>query len=281
MKRLVLVASTTVLIGAIALSGCAKKNNATSATGVRKIACAHTYSYAPYGYVNDAGKSDGFEVAVLKEIDRLLPQYEFAYHPTSDDDLLIGVESGKYQLGTKGIWKTAERAKKYIFPKQPIGASIIGITFRRENADQIHDLVSFAQFSGKLVPIAPQSAQYDVVVDFNNTHPDTQIQLLPSEIFIITDAYTWVLEGRYDAFFDIKLSYQNNVEKDGAPYHSFASRLAYVPYRGIPTWPLFNKNEQELADAYDTALKTLQDNGTIAALSLKYFGEDVFNFVTD
>lgn len=280
MKKLVLVASAVAAIGLLGLSGCSKKNNA-SANGVRKIAYAHTNYYVPYDYVNEAGESDGFEVSIVKEIDKLLPQYEFEYYPTSDDDLLIGIESGKYQFGTKGVWRTAEREKKYIFPKNPIGASIIGITFRKANADQITDLVSFAQYSGKLVPIAPQNAQYDVVVDFNNKHPDTKIQLLPSEVFTPADAYTWVLEGRYDAYFDIKLSYQNNVEKDGAPYHDFADRLTYVPYRGIPTWPLFNKGEQELADAYDTALKTLQDNGTITALSLKYFGEDVFQFVTD
>ena len=45
----------------------------------------------------------------------------------------------------------------------------------------------------------------------------------------------WVLEGRYDAFFDIKLSFQNNVLKDGAPYAKYKDKLSYVPYKGIPT----------------------------------------------
>ena len=93
--------------------------------GVKKIHVAHTNNYKPYDFINDNGDSDGYEVAVLKEIDKLLPEYEFEYTPTSDDDLLIGVLQGKYDVGTKGIWITEERRKKYVFPENPIAASII------------------------------------------------------------------------------------------------------------------------------------------------------------
>ncbi len=72
-----------------------------------------------------------------------------------------------------------------------------------------------------------------------------------------------------------------NEQKGEAALDQFADKLAYVPYKGIPTWPLFNKKETELAAAYDKAVQTLKENGTISALSLKYFGEDVFNFVTE
>ncbi|MCR4948832.1 MAG: transporter substrate-binding domain-containing protein, partial [Treponema sp.] len=135
--------------------------------------------------------------------------------------------------------------------------------------------------SGKLIPISPQSAQFSVIQDFNEKHPANQIKLVPSDVFDIADSYLWVLEGRYDAYFVLKLSFEKNVLKETGPYHQFADKLAYVPYKGIPTWPLFNKKESELASAYDKAVQTLKENGTISKLSLKYFGEDVFNFVTE
>jgi ABC-type amino acid transport substrate-binding protein len=100
-----------------------------------------------------------------------------------------------------------------------------------------------------------------------------------SESFDVADAYTWVLEGRYDGFFDIKLSFQNNVAKDGAPYHDLADKLSYVPYKAIPTWPLFNPNDQELADAYDGAIQQLTESGRIQELSQQYFGEDIFQYI--
>ena len=248
---------------------------------VKTVYVAHTQTYVPYDFVNEKGESDGFEVQVLRAVDELLPGYRFEFVPTTDDDLLIGVESGKYTLGIKGVWFTEERAKKYIFPKNRIAASIIGLAIRAESADQIKDMDSFAAFSGKLVPIPPQSAQYAVVTGYNDAHPDKQIKLVPSETFTITDAYAWVLEGRYDAFFDIKLSFQNNVEKEGGPYYDLNGKLAYVPYKAIPTWPLFNKGEQELADAYDAAIEQLTAGGKVQELSQQYFGEDIFQYIQE
>jgi L-cystine transport system substrate-binding protein len=269
----VAVASVLVLSPAAAADG---KNEKT-----KTVYAAHTQTNVPYDFVNEKGESDGYEIAVLKAIDELLPQYEFKFVPTSDEDLLIGIESGKYDVGTKGAWSTPERQKKFLFPKNAIGASVIGLAFRAENADKIKDIDSFAAFSGKLVPISPQSAQYAVVEDYNKKRADRQIKLVPSDVFIINDAYQWVLEGRYDAFFDLKLSFNKNVVDAKGPYHSLAAKLAYVPYKGIPTWPLFNKNDVELAAAFDKAFETLKANGTIAKISQKYFGEDVFSYAKD
>lgn len=251
-----------------------KSQNAKAA---QKIKVAHTNYYVPYDFVDENGNSDGFEVAVLKEVDKLLPDYEFEYYPTSDDDLLIGILQGKYDVGTKGVWRTAEREKKYIFPKNPIGASVIGIVIRADTADKIHDLPSFAKFSGKLVPIGAQNAQYTVIDEYNKEHPDAKINLIAGDTFsaAASDGYVWVNEGRYDALVDIKLTFQNKVLKEGAPYAQFKDKLAYVPYKGIPTWPLFNKKNQAFADAYDVAIKTLKDNGTVSRLAIQYFGEDV------
>lgn len=263
----------------IATSFSCSKAKLETLTGPRIINAAHTQNYVPYGYLDEKGQSDGFEIAVLRAVDELLPEYEFRFTATSDEDLFIGLETGRYQLATKGAWSTEERRNKYVFPQNPIAASIIGIAFRSADKDKIHDLDSFAKYSGKLVPISPQSAQYAVVSEYNAKHPEHPIKLIPSEVFIINDAYAWILEGRYDAFFDLKLSFQLNVENEKGPYHNLASKLAYAPYKGIPTWPLFAKGETELAEAYDRAVSKLKADGRIAELSVKYFGEDVFSYV--
>ena len=267
-KTVIFIALLTLVLGAVFAGG--QKDGE-----VQKIRVAHTNYYVPYDFVNEKGESDGFEVAVLKEVDKLLPQYEFEYFPTSDDDLLIGVLQGKYDVGTKGVWVTEERRKKYIFPANPIGASIVGIVIRTENAGEIKDLPSFARYSGKLVPISASSAQFAVIEDYNKANPDAQVKLVAGDQFLATDAYTWVNEGRYDAYLDIKLSFQNNVLKDGAPFGQYKDKLTYIPYKGIPTWPLFNKSKQAFADAYDTAIEQLQKDGTISKLAIQYFGEDI------
>ena len=182
LKKLSKIVLTAALTGVLAagLAGCGKSDDKAAAGGSDKkkvVNVAFTNYYVPYDFVNDKGEPDGFEVAVMKEVAKKLPQYEWKFTGTSDDDLLIGVESGKYQVGTKGIWKTAAREKKYVFPKNNIGASVIGLVIRKENANEIKDMDSFAKFSGKLVPIAPQDARYSVIEQYNKEHPDKQIQL--------------------------------------------------------------------------------------------------------
>ncbi|SDB46118.1 L-cystine transport system substrate-binding protein [Streptococcus henryi] len=254
----------------------------SSSDDVITLKVAHTQSYVPYDFINDKGESDGFEVAVLKAVDEKLDKYQFEYTGTSDEDLLIGLESGKYDIGTKGAWYTAERAEKFIIPDEAIGASIIGFTVRKEDADKYKDIDSFANSHGKLVPISPQNAQYNVITEYNKT-AKTPIELTEAESFKVADAYAWVLEGRYDAFFDIKLSFENAVEKEDGAYHQYADKLTWFPYKGIETYPLLNKSDknEEFAKEYDKAIKELQKDGTIAKLSKQYFGEDVFSYVTD
>ena len=275
---------TGLLAGVLAVTaGCGGSKDKAADNGEsgdkKVITVAHTNYYVPYDFVNDKGESDGFEVAVMKEVAKKLPQYEFKFVPTSDDDLLIGVESGKYTVGTKGIWITEPRKKKYIFPKNNIGASVIGLIIRKENADQIKDLPSFADFSGKLVPIASQDARYSVIDDFNKENPDHQIKLVPSEAFQVADAYSWVLERRYDAYLEVELSYKNNIQKEDAPYHKFDDKLTYLRYKGIPTYPIINKNEQQFADDYDKAIEELRSEGKIAELEQQYFGESLSDYL--
>ena len=262
----------------------ASTSSSSSDSGqVTTLKVAHTQNYVPYDFVDEKGESDGYEVAVLKAIDEKLPQYQFEYTGTSDEDLLVGLESGKYDLGTKGAWYTEERAKKFIIPDSPIGASIIGFTIRKDDADKYKTIDDFAKEKGKLVPISPQNAQWAVIEDYNKKHSDNPIDLTAAESFKVADAYAWVLEGRYDAFFDIKLSFETAVtDKDGS-YHQYADQLTWFPYKGIPTYPLLHKDKknEEFVKAYEKAIKELEKDGTLAELSKKYFGEDVFSYVDE
>ncbi|MFK8244075.1 transporter substrate-binding domain-containing protein [Leuconostoc mesenteroides] len=282
-KKGIITAAVAVVIigGGLTIRHLNADSNKAAAKKVRTINVAHTQNYVPYDYVKN-GVSKGYEVDVLKAVDKLLPDYKFKYHPTSDEDLLVGLDSGKYDVGVKGAWWTKERAKKYILPKQAVGASIIGITYRKD--DNYKSFAEFAKKSGKLVPISPQNGQYAVVQEWNKKHPNEKITLKSADQFTVGDAYNWVLEGRYDAYFDVKVNYQNSVVKNSGAYHSSADKLAYTPYKGIKTYPIIsraNKDNSNFSKEYDQAIKKLQKNGTLEKLSQKYFKENVWDFVGD
>ena len=254
----------------------------TGSGDVRTIVVSHSTASWPYNALTADGESDGFEVAVLKAIDELLPQYEFKFEPTGDDsDLLIGVQTGKYQIGSKGAWWTKDRADKYLFPEHYIAASVTGLVFRTENADQIKDMQSFADFSGLLVPLAPQNAQYTIIENYNKKNPDHQVILEAADNFTVSEQYQWVIEGRYDAAFVIQTSYDTIVAAEDGEYHDYADQLSYVPYEAIPTYPLFAPGEDELAAAYDEAWEKLYENGTLDELQEKYFGYNVYDLIPE
>ena len=267
----VVVVIGATIIGRSLAGAPAKDGETASSAEVITLKVAHTQNYVPYDFVNEKGESDGYEVAVLKAVDEKLANYQFEYTGTSDDDLLIGLESGKYDIGTKGAWYTDER----------VGASIIGFTVRKEDEQKDKTIDDFAKNKGKLVPISPQNAQWNVITSYNEKHQDAPIELTAAESFKVADAYAWVLEGRYDAFFDIKLSFEKAVTAEDGPYHQYADKLSWFPYKGIPTYPLIHHDEkgEKFAKEYEKAIKELKEDGTLAKLSQQYFKEDVFSYV--
>lgn len=280
LTMLFMVVSSFVLTACSDVNTKANAINEVSANKTQQvIKVAHTNYYYPYDYVDENGNSDGYEVAVVKELAKLLPEYSFEFYPTSDDDLLLGVQSGKYDLGTKGIWKTSAREKKYLFTQNPIGASQIGMVVRSTDKDKYQSLELFAQNKGRLIPIAPQDARYMIIDAYNKAHSNEQIELKASENFVITDAYTYLLENRYDGFLEPKLSFEANVNKENAVYSRFKDSLSYVDYKAIATYPLFNKNHSELVAKFDEALKILHDNGTLQKLELEYLGYEILSTI--
>jgi L-cystine transport system substrate-binding protein len=277
MKKIQVVANIFVLsLILILLSN--QKAFSGDATVVR---VAFAQAGRPISYVDDDGNATGFDVEVFKLVDERLPEYEFRFIPTTDDDLLIGVETGKYQVGLKNTFYTAARAEKYIYPKNNLGASESGFIVRAEDADKLVDLEAVATLNKKLLPIAPQDAQYYLVQQHNDKFPDKPINVETSEAFTVSDWAIWLTEGRYDAYLTIRSAFASQVESPEGAHHDLVGKLAWNTFTATKTWPLFNKNEQALADAYDRIIVQLKSEGAISGLLIKFLGKDTTLLLKD
>ncbi len=299
MRKKLITALTATLVGLTAvMTGCGNADTQTAATAqgttaqntadstaadgsVRTVKAARVFVSPPYNYNDDDGKQTGFETEVIKAAFDLLPQYDLELVDTTDEELLTGIQTGKYDFGFKTAWYTEERAKTFIIPEENSAATTVGLLFRSEDADKIKDFKTFSEFSGKLVPLAPSNAQYSIVQQWNEENPDYPIDLQAAESFDTSEAITWVLEGRYDGHIYTGHYYKNNIVAEDGAYHQFADQLSWVIYKAIPTYPMFNKENQELADAYDEAIKQLKDNGTIYDLEMEFFGEDIYQYLDE
>lgn len=240
----------------------------------QKVKVAYDQASKPISWVNEKGNPTGYDVEVMKLVDELLPEYEFEYVGTTSDDLLIGVEQGKYQVGVKNAFWTQERTEKFIFPKEFLGLSSAGLVLKKENA-QIKSLADFASAGFSLAPIAANNAQYTIIDEYNKENPDNLVKLQAGDAFSV-DVVQWVNEGRVDGGVIIEGPFQKQVLAEDGPYYNIKDEVVYNEFAVIKTWPLFNKKEQAFADAYDKAIKQLQEEKQTNELSNEFYGRDLF-----
>jgi L-cystine transport system substrate-binding protein len=276
-KRNLLNLVVTGLLAASILTGCGANKAASTkvaATNVKKVKVAFDQSLKPIDYVDDKGNPTGYEIEVLKLVDKLLPDYEFEYVPTTSDDLLLGVEQGKYQVGIKNAFWTEERTKKFIFPKEFLGLSSTGLVLKKEKANT-KTLEDFASAGLTLAPIAANNAQYTVIDEYNKAHPNNKVKLEAGDNFTV-DVVQWVNEGRVDGGITIEGLFDSQVRSEKGKYHNLINDVVYNEFTVIKTWPLFNKQEQAFADAYDKAIKQIKEEKKTNELSTKFYGKDLF-----
>ena len=276
-----LIQFATISFTAVALlSACGNNPDSSSASagetkdGVTIVKVAYDQASKPMSYIDEKGDATGYDVEVMKLVDEALEDYEFQYVGTTSDDLLIGVEQGKYDVGVKNAFWTEERTQKYIFPQQFLGLSSAGLVLKKEDA-QIKNLSDFASAGFELAPIAANNAQYTVIAEYNEENPDNPVNLKAGEEFSV-DVVQWVNEGRVDGGVIIEGAFNGQVLTEGGPYYNLKDDVVYNQFAVIKTWPLFNKNQQQFADAYDQAITELKETDALRELTIEFYGKDLF-----
>ncbi|ODV53792.1 MULTISPECIES: transporter substrate-binding domain-containing protein [Lysinibacillus] len=255
-------------------SGESADKNSDDGSEVRTVKVAYDQASKPISYIDDNGNPTGYDVEVMKLVDELLPDYQFEYVGTTSDDLLIGVEQGKYQVGVKNAFFTQERTEKFIFPKEFLGLSSAGLVLRKED-EGIKTLADFAKKGYSLAPIAANNAQYTIIDEYNTANPDNKVKLQAGDAFTV-DVVQWVNEGRVDGGVMIEGPFKQQVLAEDGPYNNLKDEVVYNEFSVIKTWPLFNKKEQEFADAYDKAIAQIKEQKQTNELSTKFYGRDLF-----
>ena len=266
------LASIAILAGCN--SGEAAKKETEDGVEIRTIKVAFDQTTKPISYIDDKGNPTGYDVEVMKLVDELLPEYEFEYVGTTSDDLLIGVEQGKYQVGVKNAFFTQERTEKFIFPKEFLGLSSTGLILKKEN-EAIKTLADFATKGYTLAPMAANNAQYTIIDEYNKENPTNKIQLQAGDAFTV-DVVQWVNEGRVDGGVSLEGQFKQQVLAEDGPYYNLKDEVVYNEFAVIKTWPLFNKKEQEFTDAYDQAIAQLKEQKKTSEISKEFYGRDLF-----
>ncbi|OOF08890.1 amino acid ABC transporter substrate-binding protein [Salinivibrio sp. PR5] len=214
--------------------------------------------YFPFTFVKQ-DQLQGFEVDLWDEIGRR-NDYQVEYVTANFSGLFGLLQTGRIDTISNQITITDERQATYLFT-DPYVVDGAQITVRKGN-DTIQ---SVADLKGKTVAVNLGS-NFEQLLREHSAAEDIDIKTY--ETGIEHD----VALGRADAFVMDRLSAMQLIKESGLPL-----QLAGQPFETIANaWPFVDSARgQRLRDEVNTALSAMREDGTLAQISVKWFGGDV------
>jgi L-cystine transport system substrate-binding protein len=251
------------------------QNDGASA-GVTKVVVGTGNAYQPYCYLDDNGKLTGYEIAVLEEVDRRLPQYSFSFDVYDFANILVSLNAGKIDIGAHEFEENANRRETYLYGTE--GYNTYNSFLFVPAASPLAKLASIDNLAGTTAPIAvSQGSNYEAYVKTYNATHDASHQL-PWQVYGDSVVLTEGLQSG-------KFSAQLLTKRDAAHFNSIHPGINLVVL-GDPDKPLivsnafflFKKGNAKLQTAVDGAIKAMRDDGTLERIRhevvIAFFGVD-------
>ncbi|MGN0801241.1 MAG: transporter substrate-binding domain-containing protein [Candidatus Faecivicinus sp.] len=223
-------------------------------------------AYAPFNYLDENGQPDGYDIAVAKAVDELIPEVEFEYQAVEWSSIFAGLEADKYDLIVSQAAKTPEREERYLFSDVAYSWSVGAIAYKAGRTD----IKSMDDLAGKTVTVAVGSSNANVIETWNEEHGNV-VNVVYGD-GDISKALLEVQEGRVDATLVSPQTGSLVIAEQGLDVE-YVLRTDDEPK---PVYWLYQKDEdgEALKALVDVALQTLIDNGTLSEISLQYLGGD-------
>jgi L-cystine transport system substrate-binding protein len=258
------------IVAAMTIIGCAAKADKTSAQNAsnsevkpKTIVIGTGNAFKPYCYLDDKGNLAGYEIEVLRALNKKLPQYKFEFQQLEFKNILLSLESNKVDIGAHQFEKNPDREAKYLFSDESYTNFILRITVGKNR----NDVKSLADLAGKNVQTSAGSNSAYVLEAYNKKNNNALKLVYSSD-----DAATTIKnieDGRIDAF----ISAKRIVESYNKAY---GDKLKTVgdPVATSNTYYIYRKADTQLKSDIDKALKDLKADGTLSKLSIDILGGD-------
>lgn len=252
------------------LAGCSSGNAANesdtaSASGqdkVKKIIVGTGTQFPNVCFIDENGKLTGYDVELIREIDKRLPEYEFEFSTMEFKNLLLSLETKKIDLIAHQMEVNEERQAKFLFNDEAYNIFPNKIVVSQKN----QDVKSIEDLKGKKL-IVGATSNAAVLAEKWNAANGNAIDIVYSGAG--EDTNTQIKTGRVDATISTQfaIDYQNKVVD--AQLKTVGEALS-----NSKVYFILNKDEEELKTKIDEALKSIKEDGTLSKLSSEWLGAD-------
>lgn len=263
-----------VVLAMGAVSGCSAKAEAKAAgtDGVTVVKVGTGNNSAPFCYLDENGTPIGYDLDVLKELDKRLEQYEFDIQTMDFSTLVVSIDSGAIDMISHQLVKSEARKEKYLFPDEYYCLSPMSLCVRKDSG-----ITGMADLKGKKMEQNPSAYEYQMMMAYNEAHPGEEIEIIGVSDQSTADAYKKVVSGKVDAALTYKATYDSVMNDLG-----FTDLTLTDVVMCEDTYMMFAKDQAELVNAVSQATKEMKEDGTLGEISKKWYGgEDVFASYAD
>ena len=257
-----------VLLFAFILSGCsgsdtAGGNSQTDADGVRTLRVGVGNTFRPYAYIDRDGAPAGFEPALLREIDRRIPEVRFVYEPLDMTGLILGLESGRLDMIVYQLGKNAEREQKFWFGGESYLRTGVQVTVAADSG-----ITGLADLRGKTLSMNPSESSNVVVEAFNAENPGQPINVVYRDG--AADPVLLVATGKVEACLAQPAQVLVKQQENGMQVKTVGELLD-----AQAVYPIWRRDEslREPLEAFDEAVRQMRADGTLSRLSTEWLGE--------
>lgn len=254
MKKIIAILAVLMLAAAVVTAG-ADQLDTIRERGTLIIATEGNWK--PWTYHDESDQLTGFDV----EIGRLIAEklgVEADFQEVTWESILAGVDQNRFDIACNGVGYTEERAEKFTFSDPYVYTEAV-LVVRKDNTD----ILSLEDLKGRKTSNSPNSTyamkaeEYGATVDYVDTLGETMMMLE---------------QGRVDATINAKGSVEDYLKE-----HPDANIKVVLTFPGEPVcYPVRKGPETEtLIAEVNKILAEAREDGTLSALSVKYFGQDL------
>jgi len=285
MKKLILIPS--VLLALIfGLAGCsvaaAKTTSSTALTTVpvtassaetttvpsiepQVIKVGTMGTYEPFTYVDDAGNLTGYDIEVLRLIEKADPSIKFDFVTGPWDSLFPGLDADKFQVLANQITSNPDRAAKYLLTDNSYALCVSQLIVKTGRTD----IQSLNDLKGKKIGTTVGDSFTRVLEDWNAANGNI-LEIVYYEEDITTILQD-IVNGRIDATLNDPIMATAKAKAQNLAVEPVGERV-----NAEPTYFILKKDDagEALKAKLDAALTKIKEDGSLSKLSIDFFGVD-------
>jgi len=268
-KKLWKKISCMILVGVISISviGCGKgASTSADASNVTVVKVGTGNSMPPFCSLDDNGNVVGYDVDVLKEIDKRLTDYQFDIQSMDFTTLLVSLDSGALDVVSHQLVKSDARKQKYLFPDQYYCLSPLSLAVKKDSG-----IKTLNDLKGKSINESPSSYEYSLLTSYSQKNLGNSLKINAVSDLSSADNFKQVANGQVD----VALTYQSTYKKVQDDLNLDNITLTDTVLVE-DTYIMLAKGQEKLTTAINQALKDMLNDGTLATISKKDLTEDVF-----